>query len=106
MALLDGWTGKAGYTGPDNKVEYELANTFSVYQGTEMVAVGVYKLVFYDITRARYHYVGMDKTTAAACATVFNNPDLGVNARPVKSGQGPAYHVEVDVYIAVRREED
>lgn len=89
-----------------NKIEYEPQSTFSVFQGTQMVAVGVYKLVYYDIVRARYSYVGMTKAAAATCASEVNDPDAGTNARPVKSGAGPAYHVEVDVYIATRREED
>lgn len=100
MALLTGWTGKSGYTGPDNKVDYEPEYSVVINVSTAAPA-GVWYNVIDTATVARYAFVGMDKATAVLCAAAFHAPASGVNARCVLASGGAMYNVEIDKYIVV-----
>ena len=101
MALLNGWTGKSGWTGPVNRIDFEPQATFSVQVGFAAPA-GIWYTIFNDITQARYCFVGMDKDTAIACAAANHYPASGINARAFLAS-GHMYSVEVSQYTVVER---
>ena len=96
MALLNGWTGKSGWTGPVNRIDFEPQATFSVQVGFAAPA-GIWYTIFNDITQARYCFVGMDKDTAIACAAANHYPASGINARAFLALR--AEHGSFDAYI-------
>jgi len=48
-----------------------------------------------SITETRYEYRGMTETAADTCVTAVNDPDNGIVAVKMRSGEGGAYKVEV-----------
>lgn len=65
MALLTGWTGKDGYSGPDNKQEHQLPATRELF--TLVNVAGVYVWHKEQIDTERFSFVGMTKAAAEAC---------------------------------------
>ena len=68
MALLNGYTGQVGYTGPDNKVILEAPkNSYTNYSftGSDLIAHTVYV----DTSTERYCHVGMTYAAALLCQT-------------------------------------
>lgn len=66
MALLTGWTGKSGYSGPDNKVVEEAPKTIRVDVSTYVVSDIVWR-TYNDTTTEAFSYVGMTYAAALLC---------------------------------------
>lgn len=77
MDLLTGWTGKSGYSGPDNLIRHRLPHTrvlrtpFSATVllpvGEEYVYTSVQCWLEETITIQSYRYIGMTEATAELC---------------------------------------
>lgn len=65
MALLTGWTDKAGYAGPDNKHKHQLPARREI--NTLVNVAGVFVWHKEQIDTERYSFVGMTESAAAAC---------------------------------------
>lgn len=70
MALLTGWTGKDGYSGPDNKVMEEGVKSITIPTGLITIGTVVYQ-TSRNVTTQRYSYVGMSYATALDCQTAM-----------------------------------
>ena len=100
---MSGW---ATTYGAANKIEIRPLVTHAPrHISTYLSGYGIMTKVMETLTEAHYKYVGMDKATAATCATAQEAATAAVDGKVNVDFQGNGrYDVDVNIYFAVYTE--